>query len=257
MKTPVTHAVNVALLLTLACITHVASATPLHVAAQSGDLPKARAIIMDDPSSVNVWDPEGRTPLSVAAQAGRLDLVTLLVDKGAPIDARANYRGAPASTMAFYEDPATVKLLRVKAPVQEVGATPLHIAAKEGHLDVVRFLLERGAAVDGNNDDAGTPLSSAAAGGHVDIIRVLLDKGARIDATDASGATPLHLAAQEGQLGAVKLLLQKGAPVDARRKDGATPLALATERQRVEVVKLLQDSGASADSKQSARAAPR
>src|SRR5438067_1834001 len=80
-------------------------------------------------------------PLSIAAQEGYLEVVRLLLEKGAAIEAKTNYRGAPVSTAEFYSNPAIVKVLAVKGTVEAVGATPLYIAAKEGHLAVVKLLL--------------------------------------------------------------------------------------------------------------------
>src|SRR5450631_3479245 len=146
-------------------------ATPLHDAAQAGDVQRAGALIMDDPSAVNVRDKRGFTPLSMAAQTGRLAVVKLLIDKGAAVDAKVNYPGAPASVVEFYSDPATVKLLTIKAPLNAIGATPLYIAAKEGQVAVARVLLENGAGIDAQADDAGSPLSIAASNGHADMAR--------------------------------------------------------------------------------------
>ena len=56
-------------------------ATPLHDAAQLGDVAQAGAIIMDDPSSVNVKDIHGSTPLSIAAQEGHLDDVNVCIEE--------------------------------------------------------------------------------------------------------------------------------------------------------------------------------
>jgi ankyrin repeat protein len=200
-------------------------ATPLHDAAQVGDAAQAGAIIMDDPSSINVKDIHGSTPLSIAAQEGQLEVVKLLLDKGAAIEAKTNYRGAPASTAAFYSDPAIVKVLAVKGTVQPVGATPLYIAAKEGHVAVVKLLLEKGAAIEAKADDGCTPLSIAAFNGHADLVALLLERGAAIEGKHKDSVTPLEMAAQQGHLEVVRRLLEKGAAVNAKDKDGFTALA--------------------------------
>jgi ankyrin repeat protein len=229
------------------CLLH---ATPLHDAAAAGDVLQAGALIMDDPSSVNVRDKRGFTPLSMAAQKGNLDVVKLLVEKGAAVDAKANYVGSPASVSEFYADPQIVKLLTVKAPIEATGATPLYIAAKEGHVAVMTVLLDKGAAIDAKADDAGTPLTISALNGHAGAVELLLDRGAAVEGFSKGGATALVLAGQSGHASIVQMLLKKGAAVDAKDDDGFTPLARAVQHRdvesamRLDVIKLLLANGA-------------
>jgi ankyrin repeat protein len=211
---------------------------------------KAGAIIMDDPSSVNVKDIHGSTPLSIAAQEGYLEVVKLLLEKGAAIEAKTNYRGAPVSTAAFYSNPAIVKVLAVKGTVEAIGATPLYIAAKEGHLAVVKLLLEKGAAIEAKAEDGCTPISTAAFNGHADVVKLLLERGAAVEGKHKDRVTPLAMAAQQGHLEVVRLLLDKGAVVDAKDNNGFTPLARAAQirdgllARHLEVMKVLLAKGA-------------
>jgi ankyrin repeat protein len=63
--------------------------------------------------------------------------------------------------------------------VTDNGTTPLHFASHEGHLAVVRLLLEAGAAKDVSNAHGATALHLAARRGHLEVVKVLLDFGAQ------------------------------------------------------------------------------
>jgi ankyrin repeat protein len=68
----------------------------------------------------------------------------------------------------------------------------LWVAALKGHLDIVRFLVEGGAAKDQAQNDGATPLLVAAGEGHLDIVRFLVAAGAAKDQARNDGATPFH-----------------------------------------------------------------
>ncbi|VAH98438.1 unnamed protein product [Triticum turgidum subsp. durum] len=124
------------------------------------------------------------------------------------------------------------------------GDTVLHFAACKGSLEICRFLVEdSGLDVDSASKTGETPMVYAALAGKVQVMRYLLDRGADPAVRDDNGSTPLHYAAEEGHCEAVRLLLSKGVPVDPVDHRGA-PLQLAVAKDRVEVVKLLLEHGA-------------
>ena len=129
------------------------------------------------------------------------------------------------------------------------GYMPLHVAVLEGHIDVVRILLEAGADTEKRADDGRTPLhvaaSVAASSGNPDIARLLLQWGAEKEKqTNDSGFAPMHCAANCGHLEVVRLLLEWGADIEKPSNDGDTALHLASAGGHLEVVRLLLESGA-------------
>jgi ankyrin repeat protein len=94
------------------------------------------------------------------------------------------------------------------------GATPLLIASACGHLEVVRELLSRGAAVGAAAGGGATPLFAASGMGHLGVVRELLAHGAAVDDANAALATPLHAACFAGSLEVARELLARGAVVD-------------------------------------------
>lgn len=128
---------------------------------------------------------------------------------------------------------------------------PLHYAAARGRLACVQLLLDRGAAVDGLNDDDVTPLIRAVSNDHVACARLLLSRGAAVDPADALGWRPLHHAAASGSLACLRLLLDErsGAVNTLTNVDagGDTPLHLAVAYGFVDCAQLLLDHGALVD----------
>ena len=151
-------------------------------------------------------------------------------------------RGDAAAVRALLEEGADPDLARGD------GLTALHLAAREGHVEVVDLLVAAGAATAATTRIGDyTPLHLAGGAGHAGVVRALLGAGADPAAvTSSSGVTPLHLAAEaRGGEDAVRSLLEHGAPVNAReRSAGQTPLIFAAAGGRSAAVAELMRHGA-------------
>ncbi|ERF71929.1 hypothetical protein EPUS_06488 [Endocarpon pusillum Z07020] len=122
--------------------------------------------------------------------------------------------------------------------------TPLHSAARRGHVEIVKALLGAGAELEKPNIRQMTPLYLAAQNGHATVVDCLLQKGADANAIGGKDATPLHLAISTGNISIVKALLQAGAEVNASNRNGDAPVHMAVYAGRVDVVKELLKFGA-------------
>jgi ankyrin repeat protein len=160
-------------------------------AARAGDVRRVTALLRPRGAEreVDAVDAGGRTALHHASASGRVEVVRLLLDKGADKDAEDG-----------------------------VYWRPLHYASDEGHAGVVRLLLQRGAATDADEeaeDKGEQPLHLACAHGSVEVVRLLLDAGANQGAWDDECRTPYILAVQHGQEAVVLFLLDRGQQVDS------------------------------------------
>ena len=120
--------------------------TPLHLAAEAGDVESIRALL-DAGTPVDVGDADNSTALDVAAQMGR-DAVKLLVESGADVRHHDNN-----------------------------GMTPLHFASYEGHDDAALYLLEHGADPAATTNRGSVALHGAALRGSAPTVAVLLEHG--------------------------------------------------------------------------------
>lgn len=109
-----------------------------------------------------------------------------------------------------------------------VGDTPLQIAASTGHIRPIILLEKAGAAINARDSVGNTPLHRAVAKNHLKIIKRLIrhDK-TLINAETMSGITPLHRAAVQGNETVITYLLNAGADVTMRTKTGFTPAMVA------------------------------
>lgn len=116
------------------------------------------------------------------------------------------------------------------------GESSLMLAALKGELGLAEKMVRKGADV---NKTGWTPLHYAASNGHIAVIKLLLENYAYIDAESPNGSTPLMMASLYGGLGAVQLLLDEGADPLLKNQQGLTALDFAKSGNRVDAIKLL------------------
>ncbi|KAM7325451.1 hypothetical protein ACRRTK_015704 [Alexandromys fortis] len=121
----------------------------------------------------------------------------------------------------------------------EDGHSALYSAAKNGHTDCVRLLLNAEARVNAADKNGFTPLCAAAAQGHFECIELLTAYDANINHAAAGGQTPLYLACKNGNKECIKLLLEAGADRSIKTRDGWTPIQAAVDTGNVDSLKLL------------------
>ncbi|MBT2300226.1 ankyrin repeat domain-containing protein [Variovorax paradoxus] len=114
--------------------------------------------------------------------------------------------------------------------------SPLMMAALKGQQDLVTQLIARDADV---NKPGWAPLHYAATNGHVAVMKQLLDNHAFIDAQSPNGTTPLMMAAMYGSASAVQLLLDEGADTQMKNEQGLTAIDFAQRANRSDAVRVL------------------
>jgi len=160
----------------------------------------------------------------------------------------------PAAEVSIHQaamqgDLAAVKKLLEQNPAlleacdDDEGVTPLAYAAGFGRMEVLEFLVARGADVNARDPRGLSALLLTVYTGQLQALRFLLDKGADIKPPGPSGMGPLHFAARE-RAEIAGLLFERMADIGARDDYGNTALILAAREGAQEVVRLLVDAGA-------------
>lgn len=219
----------------------------LYIALKSKHIEIAKLLIEQDADLEysSYWD---GTPLMLASARGYMDIVKLLIEKGANVNAKK------------YED------------------TPLVMASAKGHMDIAKFLIEKGAEVNSavypqnpmlhmgtieymirriilneaeKNEtvrECGA-LVSACGRGDFDLVKLLLEKGANANSRGMYDTAMFYVdkehRSEEDCIKLMKLLIEYGADVNARGKHGDTVLLRALRGKRFAVSKFLLKNGAS------------
>ena len=175
--------------------------TPLTLAASRGDLLTVELLVANN-AEVSFRPTTNLSPLGLAAYFGHVDVVKLLLDKSAGLSVAQKGATGLIPTVPLPERQAYVDA------IDDDGRTPLALASLNGHLKVVKLLIEQGADLAVSNNYGWTPLNAASGRGHLETVRLLLSQGANPLVVGQSGWSPLDSAAKSGQVEIVKLLLE-------------------------------------------------
>ncbi|KAL7176706.1 hypothetical protein ACSBR2_030117 [Camellia fascicularis] len=197
--------------------------SPLHLAARAGNASKVRDIFQRFDANVvkellSKQNQEGETALYVTAENGHAQVVTEFLKH---LD------------------------LQTASIAAKNGYDPFHIAAKQGHLEVLKELLHSFPNLVMTTDSSNsTALHTAAAQGHIDIVNLLLEADSNLaKIARNNGKTVLHTAARMGYLEVVKSILSKDSSIGFRTdKKGQIALHMAVKGQSVEIVLELSKS---------------
>uniref|UniRef100_A0A8B9MRT5 Transient receptor potential cation channel subfamily A member 1 n=1 Tax=Accipiter nisus TaxID=211598 RepID=A0A8B9MRT5_9AVES len=231
------------------------NATPLHHAAEGGQIELMQLIIDDSSCEVlNVMDSSGNTPLHWATKKNQVESVSLLLSRG------ANPNILNSNMMA-----------------------PLHMAVQSLHNEIVKILVQHSSTDVNLEGEAGnTPIIVACYKDNPEALTILVvlfcfcvllyifcylilplknsiyfhllgeelghSAKTHINFTNNGKCSPLHLAVQSGDLEMIKMCIEFGAQIDLKQNEKCTALHFAATQGATEIVKLMMSSYAGEES---------
>jgi ankyrin repeat protein len=219
---------------------------PLHWAAV--DFPDVVELLLSYGANVNLADIGGKwTPLHYASYEGNLPLVKLLIKHGADIHAMSESGRSPFTVAIMGGGFSVIEFLLEQGAEFIISSDidPLFTASLNGYVEILDLCFNRKKInLNSKTYESGqTLLHISSSRGHVEVVKFLLNKGANPNLIDDNGQTPLHLSAFKGNLEAVKYLLSKGADANLMDKDGLTALHAAFKYEKIAIVEYLLEYG--------------
>ncbi|XP_022339647.2 uncharacterized protein LOC111134678 isoform X2 [Crassostrea virginica] len=187
---------------------------PAHQAASKGEIISLVKAIQHDPSSLELEDSEGLTPLAHAVKAKEMEAVKQIIKMGGNINTQDRHGRTPlalATYQGWFE--GVIYLLRKGAKqsiAEKSGRTPLHASTYDKDVRIIGALLQTLSKeeVAVHDNERMTALHWAAFHNRPEHLQLLLMSGANMYSQDIDGKTPLHWAAEKGSVECCHLLLQ-------------------------------------------------
>ena len=182
-----------------------------------------------------------KTALIGAAENGHINMMDKLIACGSQLEIKKSDDSEGCfdeSKSEYYTDYNTIQ------------TTPLHAACQNGHVDAVKFLLDKGCDIDCVDEGGRTPLFSAALAGKSDIVEMLICSGADINHKDDNGTNALlYVCSQEENMvdygDVVRILLRNG--IETGTDFDCSGLVSAAQHNHHTIVEALLESGLDPD----------
>ncbi|XP_011187303.2 protein phosphatase 1 regulatory subunit 16A isoform X2 [Zeugodacus cucurbitae] len=202
-------------------------------------------LLLEYGANVDAQDSDKWTPLHAAATCGHLELVRILIDHGANLLAVNTDGNMPYD---LCDDENTLDYIEAEMSKRGVTQELIDETRSSTERQMLKDLMEvarTGGDLEEPDYQGATPLHIAAANGYVRVVEFLLEMHVNVDAVDKDMWSPVHAAACWGHLEVLEMLAQCGADLNAKNKDDETPSDICEDpeiRERIEQLKTEQES---------------
>ncbi|TSM85917.1 Ankyrin repeat and death domain-containing protein 1B [Bagarius yarrelli] len=229
--------------------------TAIHLAAWFGSLEILKLLVQGG-ADQKVENTKGMNIMHCAAVNNHTDIVEYIVDdlQMKELDKEDHLGNRPFAVAAEHgcvrmlqmmmEDPYKMDTMQQN---QQNGDTPLHLAAKNGHLGALQLLLDYFEVRNEVNNAGETPLYLAADGCHEDCVLALLEAECDPNIPNTNKTSPLYSVCEKGYMPVVKLLLDHGVLINIQNQHLQTPFHVAVKNCHITVIETLLESRCDTD----------
>lgn len=224
----------------------------LYVAALFDNVKIVKRIIEHENIDPSICDHNGRSAMHAACQEGNFTIIKLLrekidstlCDKDGITPLHVASEGRHTSTLKelLEKDINTYTQGETNEEMNKrdnLGRTPLFVAADKGSETGVKILIENGANIEISDKQGRTPLYTACDSNQINVVKLLIKKGANVNKCDNEGRSPILMAAGQGHNSIVLDLIRNGADVGKVDWNGRSPLYMGCKGGFDDVVKSL------------------
>ncbi|KAK3579169.1 hypothetical protein CHS0354_022704 [Potamilus streckersoni] len=186
-------------------------------------------LLLEFGANVNAKDSELWTPLHAAATCGHVHLCRLLIEKGADLLAVNADGNMPYD---ICEDEVTLDYVETQMAnrgITQEQIDDMRLTTEKHMLADLKKLAAEGGDLEYRDIYGATPLHIAAANGYLEVVEFLQDEHVSLHIRDNDSWMPVHAAACWMQLEVLEMLVRNGADIDAKTKNGETPFDLCED----------------------------
>ncbi|KAJ7407008.1 Ankyrin repeat and death domain-containing protein 1B [Pitangus sulphuratus] len=215
--------------------------TAFHFAVAGGHV-SVVDFLLHHKARLDISDQKGKKPFLLASEKGHVDMINNLISLKL-FTSEKDKRDIALMVIEIEDGNVGIKATtNFHVPNQE-GNTALHLAAKNGHSEVVKILLEQWEEINDLNQNGETAFYLSVEGGHEKCAELLLDAGSDMNVLTQNNSSALQVAVQNGHLSLVTFLIDKNIDLVPKPERQETPLHLAADLGNVELVEVLLKAG--------------
>jgi len=226
----------------------------VHKAIRSGISPQQLNKLLRKGQLVDQVDAKGQTCLHLSVSRGMLEIIHVLLKRGANPNLQDNNGFTPLHCAAIEKQLESCKLLLTESKTINVNtenfenSSVLHYLARVPVTDenvvlfrcILDMLIKKGINVNAKNKQHEAPIHFACMTSNVSVVAFLLERGADYNIKTALGETPLHYAVRCESTKLVRMLMENGADPTETALDGSTPVDIAEQYQATDILDCFQ-----------------